>query len=198
MNATKSATRRVIDAVRIVPIRDRDEATGIAAATARLETERHKIAVIRDERIEALELEFNLQIEEFGREIEKNTKRLSAWAVANRAAEFGEKKTIYLAGHKLSFREGSGKIEFAPGVKEEDALNTILTSEDDAIIDRFTTIKTSLNKQAALSAWRGSETLRKFLTTCGISMVKEEKFSFEPDRDAVPDIEPVAVGKVAI
>ncbi len=192
-----TATKRLMDAVRIPPIKDRDEATAIAAATATLTLAQQKAAILRDERIEALKMDFDLQIEEFAREIDKNTKRLSNWAVKNRSAEFGDKKTLYLAGHKLCFREGTGKVEFNAGVKEEEALNTILGSDDDAIIGRFTTIKTSLNKNAAISAWRASETLRDFLTTCGITVVKEEKFSFEPDTDSLPEAATIVVGKSA-
>lgn len=195
MSATKTAKQRILDAVRIEPIRSLDEATAIAAATARLFTEQHKTAIIKGERVESLELEFNIAIEEFGREIDKNVQRLSTWAVKNRKHVFGDKKTLSLAGHKLAFREGTGKVEFTPGVKESDALDTILSDEDDAIIERFTTIKTSLNKNAVLAAWRTSQAHRDFLSACGITVTKEEKFSFEPDLDAVPESAPVVVGK---
>jgi len=195
--SAKSAQKRLIDAVRITPITSRDEATAIAAATAQLVTAQKKAAVVRDERIEELEMEFNLQIEEYGKEIERNTKRLASWATRHRDEEFGAKKTIYLAGHKLSFREGTGKVEFTPGTKEEEVLNIILANEDDSVIERFTNIKTTLNKQAVISAWKNSETLQAFLKTCGIAVVKEEKFSFEPDHDAVPEAASVPVGKSA-
>jgi phage host-nuclease inhibitor protein Gam len=195
MPAKKSSL--LIAKVRIEPIRDRDEATAIAAGTARLILEQEKSALIRDERLEALKAEFNLQIEEFGREIEKNTKRLSQWALANREREFGDKKSITLAGHKLAFREGTGKVEFATGTKEAEALDAILAAEDDAVIERFVAIKTSLDKNAVLAAWRASETLREFLGNCGVRVVKEEKFSFEPDRDALAEAAPVVTGKEA-
>lgn len=193
--SAKTATKRLINAVRIAPITHRDEATAIAAATAELYTAQKKAAVVRDERVAALEMEFNLAIEEYQNEIERNTKRLASWAVRNRESEFGTKKTIYLAGHKLSFREGTGKVEFSPGTKEEEALNIILSQEDDSVIERFTNIKTTLNKNAVLTAWKNSDTLREFLTTCGITVTKEEKFSFEPDHDAVPENGSIKVGE---
>jgi hypothetical protein len=189
------SAKSILSKIRLTPIKDREEATAIAAATAGLTLAKDKAALIRDERIEALKLEFNIEIEEFDREIEKNTKRLSSWAVLNRKAEFGDKQSISLAGHRLAFREGTGKVEFSPGIKEAEALDHLLSNEDEAVIDRFVAIKTSLNKNAVLSAWRSSQTLRDLLSACGITVVKEEKFSFEPDRDAVADAAPVLVGK---
>lgn len=191
-----TTAKKLLSKIRLEPIRDRDEATAIAIATAGLTLQQEKAALIRDEKIEALKAEFNLTIEEIGREIEKNTKRLSAWALANRKAEFGDRQSILLGGHKLAFREGSGKVEFAPGVKEAEALDALLGHEDEAIIERFVAVKTSLDKNAVLSAWRSSTTLRDLLTGCGIAVVKVEKFSFEPDRDAVAEVAPVVTGKV--
>jgi len=191
-----TASRKLLGKLRLEPITTRDEATAIAIATARLKLEQDRAALLRDERIEALKMEFDIQIEEYGREIEKNTKRLSAWAVTNRKAEFGEKQSITLGGHKLAFREGTGKVEYVTGTKEADVLDLILASEDEAQAERFVSVKPSLNKNAVLSAWRSSATAREFLATCGITVVKEEKFSFEPDRDAVADVAPVATGKV--
>lgn len=190
-----ATAKRLLKKVRLAPITDREEATAIAAATASLILEQEKAALIRDERIEALKMEFNLQIEEFGREVEKNTKRLGDWAVRNRKSEFGDKQTIRLAGHKLAFREGTGKVEFTPGTKEKEALDLILAAEDEAIVDRFVNVKPTLNKNAVLTAWRSSETLREFLQACGVEVVKTESFSFEPDRDAVAEAGAITVGK---
>jgi phage host-nuclease inhibitor protein Gam len=190
-----TTAKSLLKKIRIEPIRDRDEATAIAAGTANLILAQERAALLRDERIEALKMEFNVEIEELGREVERNTKRLSAWAVANRKAEFGDKQTLTLAGHKLAFREGTGKVEFVAGTKEAEALDIILAQEDEALAERFVGIKTSLNKNAVLSAWRSSQTMRDFLATAGITVVKEERFTFEPDRDAIAEASPVLVGK---
>ena len=190
-----TTAKALLKKIRIEPIKSRDEATAIAAGTAALMLQQEKAAIIRDERMAALKLEFAIEIEALGRQAEANIKRLSAWAQANRKAEFGDKQSILLAGHKLAFREGTGKVEFAAGTKEAEALDVILAAEDESLAERFVTIKTSLNKNAVLSAWRSSETLREFFGTAGISVVKEERFAFEPDRDAVADAAPVVVGK---
>lgn len=190
-----TTAKSLLKKIRIEPIRDRDEATAIAAGTANLILAQERAALLRDERIEALKMEFNVEIEELGREVERNTKRLSAWAVANRKAEFGDKQTLTLAGHKLAFREGTGKVEFVAGTKEAEALDIILAQETEALAERFVGIKTSLNKNAVLSAWRSSQTMRDFLATAGITVVKEERFTFEPDRDAIAEASPVLVGK---
>ena len=189
------SAKSLLSKLRLTPIKNRDEATAIAAGTAGLILAKDKAALIRDERIESLKLEFNIEIEELDREIEKNTKRLSSWALTHRKTEFGDRQSITLAGHKLAFREGTGKVEFTTGTKEADALDHILAAEDESVIDRFISLKTSLNKNAVLSAWRSSQALLDFLGNCGIGVTKEEKFSFEPDRDAVPESAPLVVGK---
>lgn len=189
------SAKALLSKFRLPAIKDRTEATGIAAGTASLILARDKAALIRDERIEELKMESAVEIEELNREIEKNSKRLTAWAVANRKAEFGEKQSITLAGHKLAFRQGTGKVEFQPGVKEAEALDRILAQEDEAVIERFVAMKTSLDKNAVISAWKQSETLRELLQSCGIEVVKGETFTFEPDRDAVSDFESIITGK---
>lgn len=192
-----TTAKKLLDAVRIQPLADRDEATAIAAATAQLHLARDKAALTRDERIEALKMEFELEIEELSREIGKNEKRLADWAVKNRKAEFGERKSITLAGHKLVFREGTGTVEYVPGVKAGDALDSILAAEDETMAERFVRVKPTLDKNAVLAAWRSSGTLREFLEGVGITVVKRESFTFEPDRDATAESSPVEVGKGA-
>lgn len=196
--AKTKTTRKILDALRIEPIRSRDEATAIAAATAELMAAQERASLTRDERIASLTLEFNVQIEEYGREIEKNVRRLSTWALANRQTEFGSKTAISLAGHKLAFRWGTGKVETVPGVKEADALDAILSEEDEAIAERFVSVKTSLNKNAILEAWRSSQAFREVLASCGLTVTKEERFHFEPDRDAVEAPAPIKTEKEVV
>ncbi len=190
-----TTAKKLLQKLRIIPIASRDEATGIAIATAQLKLEQDRVALIRDQKLEELKMEFDLQIEELGRAITLNTKRLAGWAVTNRQAEFGEKQSITLGGHKLAFREGTGKVTYEGETKEEDVLDLLLACEDESVAERFVTIKTSLSKTAVLAAWRNSTPLRELLASTGIRVLKEEKFSFEPDRDAVPDAAPVATGK---
>lgn len=190
-----TTAKKLLQKLRIAPIADRDEATAIAIATAQLKLEQDRVALIRDQKLEDLKTDFDLQIEEYARAITMNTKRLANWAVTHREAEFADKQTIYLGGHKLSFREGTGKVAFAEETKEEDVLDLLLACEDESVAERFVTIKTSLSKQAVITAWRNSATLRELLESTGIRVVKEEKFSFEPDRDAVPAVAPVATGE---
>lgn len=189
--------KTILQKLRLVPITTRDEATAIAAGTAQLILAQERAALLRDEKLESLKLEFNIQIEEYGREIEKNTKRLSSWAILHRVAEFGERQSIALGGHKLAFREGSGKVEFETGMKEAEALDNLLSAKDESTIERFINIKATLSKSAVLAAWRTSATLREVLTSCGILVVKDEKFSFEPDRDSVPETSSIPTGKSA-
>jgi phage host-nuclease inhibitor protein Gam len=189
--------KSILSKLRLTPITSRDEATAIAAATAQLTLVQERAALQLAERLESVKLEYNLQIEEYGREIEKNTKRLGSWALLNRATEFGTRQSITLAGHKLSFREGTGKVEFAPSIKESDALDNLLSLKDESTIERFISIKASLSKTAVLTAWRTSESLKSILTSCGITVTKDEKFSFEPDRDALPEATSITTNKSA-
>jgi len=182
-------TKSLLSKLRLPAIKDRDEATGIAAATAALILERDRAILTRDERLEALKMEFSIHIEELDREIEQKTKRLAQWATANRKNEFGEKQSITLAGHKLFFRAGKGKVAFEPGIKAAEALDSLLACDDEKTIERFVSIKPTLNKNAILAAFRSSDTAREFLESLGIRVVKGEAFGFEPDRD-VPAEQP--------
>jgi phage host-nuclease inhibitor protein Gam len=194
--APKATTaKKLLDLVRLDPPKTREEATALAVETARLDLEREKANLLLAEKIEALKLEFNLHIESLTNEVDRNGKRLAAWAKAHREEEFGSKKSITLGGHRLIFRMGSGKVEFAPGKKADDALNALLSHEDESIAERFVRVKSELNKDAVQAAWNGNSVLRGELEAAGILVVKEESFSFEPDRDAVPDTASVAVGK---
>lgn len=195
MTTPTTNAKKILGLVRLEPVASRDEATALAIKLATLMNEQDKATVTCNERVEAIKQEFALHIEALAGEIDRGTKRLAQWAKANRTAEFGDKQGITLAGHRLAFRMGNGKVEFKPGIKEEDALNAILSHADETLTERFVTVKTALNKNAVISAWKSAETIRIELDAAGITVVKEESFSFDPDKDSLAQADRVSVGK---
>lgn len=168
--------------VRIQPITSREELTALAIATADLTIARDAAIATRDARVAEILDGCNIEIEELNLAIDGNVKRLRAWAVAHRGTAFEGKQSIEVAGHELAFRKGSGKVAFLPGVKAGDALDALLASEDDAVIDRFAKVSVALDKNAVIKACRESGEARKFLEGLGITVVVEEDFKFVPNR----------------
>ena len=76
-----TTAKSLLKKIRIEPIRDRDDATAIAAGTANLILAQERAALLRDERIEALKMEFNVEIEE----LEEATRAEPARRAAQRA-----------------------------------------------------------------------------------------------------------------
>ncbi len=172
--------------VRIQPVATREELVALAINTADLTIERDKTIAARDQQLAEIQDGYNVEIEELENAIDANVKRLRAWAVINRETEFAGKQSIEVAGHELAFRKGSGKVAFLPGVKAGDALDALLASEDDAVIDKFAKVSVALDKNAVIKACRESGEARKFLESLGITVVVEEDFKFTPNRpDAV-------------
>lgn len=176
----------LLKALKGTSITTRDQATAVAAATAALIIERDKIQADRNEAVEQTSLGYAVQLDELNSKIKVNERALIAWAIKNRKTEFINSKTLGMAGHKLAFREGSGKLGTIEGVSEDDVIDAIIEAEDESLIERFITIKTALDKNALLTVLRAGGELAKTLEALGLRMIKEEKCKFEPDLDAPP------------
>lgn len=178
--------KKLLKALKGPVISSREEATAVAAATAALIIERDKVQAARNEAVEATSLPFAVELDEMNGKIRANEKSLISWAVKNRQQYFIDRKTLALAGHKLAFREGSGKVGTNDEISEEDVIDAILESEDETLAARFITVKPTLDKNAILTVLRAGGSLAKTLEGFGVKLVKEEKCKFEPDLDAAP------------
>lgn len=185
---------KLLKALKGPAIATRDEATAVAAATAALIVERDKIQAERNEAVETTSLGFAVALDEINGKIKANERALLAWAIKHRKEQFGESKTLGLAGHKLAFREGTGKVGTKDETSEEDVIDALLEHEDESLAKRFITVKPALDKNAILSVLRTGGDLAKTLEALGLKLVKEEKCQFQPDLDAAPAAE---VAKVA-
>lgn len=183
MKVSKAKLLKALQGPAIVTVED---ATGIAAATAALIIERDKLLAARNEAVEEVSLTYAVQLEEFEREIKANEKALLAWAKKNRTALFGDAKSLGLAGHKVAFRDGTGKLGTKEGITEEDVIEALIGGDDESLIERFIVAKPALDKNAILTVLRAGGELAKFLGDLGLVLVKEEKCEFKPDLDAAP------------
>lgn len=169
-----------------------DDAIKTAAGTAALIIERDKILAEKNNTVENAGLPFSVQIDEMNSRIAANERALIAWAIKNRKAYFADSKTLGLAGHKLAFREGTGKVATTEDSSEEDAIDSIINAEDETLLARFITVKPALNKNAVIAALRAGGETGAFLKSIGLILSKEEKCKFEPDLDIAPPSEEAA------
>jgi hypothetical protein len=191
MKPTATTKSKLAAIIRPPSITTRDEATALAAATVALMIERDAIQAQRNALVEEASLAFAVELDEFNAKISRNEKALLKWAISNRLVEFGDSKTIGLAGHKLAFREGTGKVGFAADVTEDDVITHILA--DDTLVERYLAIKPALDKNAILTALRAGGEAAAQLELIGLRLVKEEKVKFEPDLDQAPTTQAIAV-----
>ena len=182
----KTTKARLLKALYVPAIMTLDEATKIAAATAALIIERDKLQAERNEAVEEASLQYAVALDEFDRQIKGNEKALLAWAKKNRAAVFGDAKSLGLAGHKVAFREGTGKVGTKEGITEEDVIDALIGAEDDSLAERFISVKPALDKNAILTVLRAGGPLAELLGDLGLILVKEEKCEFKPDLDSTP------------
>ena len=68
----------------------------------------------------------------------------------------------------------------------EPFIQAIIDHEDEALAERYLTVKPALDKNAILTALRNDPKQAEFFKTLGLEMVKEEKLTFEPDLEAAP------------
>lgn len=178
--------KQLLGKTRIKLISDRDELERVVVETAALQCELARCILSKNEKVAAIATEYDLLAESLEAGIGANVKRLSIWALANREAEFGERQSITIAGHKLAYRRSPGKVAYLEGVKAEDALNGVLALDDEEWIDRLVTIKPALDKKAVQKIWESGEAGREVLRRIGITVEYPEAFRFEPDLEEVP------------
>ena len=183
MTETKTKKKAALLArARIEPIMNRDELAAVAIVTARLTIERDSKIIGRDEALAAIKEEYALDIEDMEDQIDNATKRMRAWALANRD-EFGERQSLAVAGHELAFRKSPGQVAYAPGMKEADVLDGVLALDEDTA-ERLTTVKVALDKKAALKLWASGPDGQALLRSLGVEVIHPEEFTFKPDREA--------------
>lgn len=177
---------QLLDKLRIRPIKDRSELESVVLDTASLQLQLADLVNRRNQAVSELSSSYDLAAERLQADIAARVTRLQTYCTAQRQALFGDRQSLAVAGHKLAWRRSPGKVDFADGVKTDDALNSLLTLDDDDAIERFITIKPTLDKKAILKAWDSSEASRALLSSIGILVVHPESFAFEPDLEAVP------------
>lgn len=188
---TKSSKAALLKTLKGPVISDRQKAIETAALTAALIIERDKLQADRNEAVEETNLPYAVALDEINARIKTHERSLLTWARKFRETIFGKAKTILLAGHKLAFRDSTGKLGTAEGYTEADLIEAIINHEDDALAERFITIKPTLDKNSILPVLRAGGELAKRLTEMGAVLVREEKLTFEPDLDSAPAAETI-------
>lgn len=188
---TTPTQKRARASAKAEAITTRQEAEQVAISAAALAREMAAVTLRFNERIASLKESAKSELEGLKKRYEDGVKRLQTWAVVNREAEFGEGKTITLAGHELSFQNSPGKVEFERGVNEDAVVQALLKLADDEWADMFLRYSTELNKQAVRDKW---ESEGPILRNLGLRVTTPELFSFKPDVEKAPESAGIKTG----
>lgn len=170
-------------AARAKALQTQEEATIAAMELADFLEKRDAAQMELERRLAVVGEPFAIQIETYDGKAKPLLTRIKSWAIRKREKAFGDKKTITLAGHELTFRQSPGKVEIENGGTQGDVAQLIADSEElpDDFVDRFVKIEVKLQKAEVIKAWNDGDQgaideLRKF----GIKVTKGDEFSFRP------------------
>lgn len=184
---SKPTNKSLRKRTRIQPIRDREELSHVAVQAAAVIAERELLAARANDRLLALKAEFATELDALAERANEHVKRLAAYCRAHREQLFGDRQAVAVAGQTLRFRKSPGKVTTTSGQTQTEALEALLAYEDEAISERYTAVKASLDKDAILRAWKESDEARDLLRSLGLEVVTPEEFKFEPDLPDQPN-----------
>jgi phage host-nuclease inhibitor protein Gam len=192
---TKAAAPK-IDPESLVPPQTREALIELSVATSRFTIERDAAQLKLDRRVLDLEEAYSPPIEAMTAEIDRGVELMRLWALEHRTEEFGERQSLDVAGSKLAFRKGSGKV--VADVDEATAVNQLLALPSTFAKERgaLLSMTWTLNKQAALAMAKTQEG-EAFLMKMGLRVVVEEEFKFIPARKDLLPL-PVSGGKLPV
>lgn len=170
------------DIIRLEPPSGMTEVSALCHETTRLTITRDKAQLTLEGLLEELQSKFGPELEVMGAQIEGHVHRLHVWAVGNRKEAFSGRQSIQVAGCKLEFRKGTGKVKTE--VDEETAVNLVLGlppnySEQKQKLVR---VKYELDKGAVIEMAQTPEGAA-FLQRFGLSVAVVEDFKFTPARE---------------
>jgi phage host-nuclease inhibitor protein Gam len=187
-NKNKETTKqKLLSLVRLDPPTTREQLIALCHETTKLTIDRDAASLALSEQLAALQAQHSPQVESLDGQIERNVKRLHAWAVLHRE-EFHGKQGLKVAGCTMEFRKGTGKVVAA--VDDEAALNQILALDPEQYAqeqEQLIRIKCELNKSAVLGMAKTQDGAA-LLKLLGLTVEVEEKFSWSPAREDLAEL----------
>lgn len=191
--------KTLLGLVKIEAIATRDELITTASQVAVTQLKRDTLTLQMDAEIQQIRDKYSRDIETLNTQVEHDVKRIKNWAVANRKEVFGDKQSVVIAGHELSFHQSPGAVAFTDGKKAADVIDIICAlpgEEGDAVRESLLRVKPELNKDAVQREFRMGH--GKEMAALGLTITKEESFTFTPSREETASIaETTAMGKEA-
>ena len=175
----------------ILPLKTRAEAEQEAQKLAITQLRRQAIEAQRGEAVLRAAESFNLLLEPLEASVNLSARKLELWAEQN-AAEFGELKSLKLAGHTIGWRLGKWATKTLPGVtwgavlEQLKALKMALNLDFAARAEKYLRIVEEPNKVAMIED-REDEQAREFLTAVGVTFAQAEAFFFEPSGEPLTE-----------
>lgn len=120
-----------------------DQLRGARIALGALHVSRDKaVAIVADK--------FKTSIEDQTVSISELESEIKQWAIDNRAAEFGDEKTLaFPSGATLQFKTGSKSVVYLAGKDE----TKVLAALEKRKLPQFIRVTKAINKQGLISAW---------------------------------------------
>lgn len=157
-----------------------DELRVTVSEAARLTYEIEQAEAQRETAVEEAKRPFDARIIAAEKRLAGLLAALKTWALGHRD-EFAGRQSYTIAGHSLTFRRSQGKLDNA--ASDTEAVEAILATDDDALIDLCLTVKPALDKKAIKAALEGPDAiLAQRLADIGFHIDRPEEFKFEPAR----------------
>ena len=185
------------------PINTKDELLTELQTMAAMETLLDATVAEKDAEAQSVAVKYDSTIERLKAQIKDATARVHAAAKRQRAAWFGGKPAMILAGHELRFAHTAPAVDFEDGTEEEDVIEALLTMEGEGselLRRQLLRPAFELDKNAIKAAWKMSENdpaLREKLTGIGLCVKRKENFKVRTARVEADADTTVAGGKEA-
>lgn len=179
-------TTRLKKLVQLVP-RTKPELEAMVKTTIEMQTEREKLVALRDAARLESDKPFAPRIAELDAEMARNLELVECWAEGNRV-EFGENKSLSIAGHTIGWRLGNWKTSLIKKTRWNDVIMTLTEWKDHAnkqlraFGNRWVRVKIEADKEA-LIADRADNDAVPLMRELGVEIVQEETFYLSPDRE---------------
>lgn len=171
----------------------RDQVDSALAELCRLQAEKNKTEGSMNAQLTAVRERFQPTLDRVSLAAMAMECQIEQWAIANRPAEFGDKKSLDLLHGTLSFRTAGPKCSL---------LGRMWTWESvlDALKKRlagFVRVVSEVNKDAILAAYAANETSDAALAECGIKVTQRETFGLSLHYEESADAPAVQTGTPA-
>lgn len=183
---TTAPMKRIAKKAAGIPM-SKDDLASLMTETIRVQTDKEKLIAERDQKVAELSKPYDRQISELLATEARNLELMEGWADANRP-EFGEVKSLVVAGHTVGWRLGNWKTALKSKTRWADVMASLKdwfqgrSSAKQAAAKEWIRVKEEPDKERMIQD-RNDDTRLALLTELGVEIVQDETFYFAPARE---------------